>query len=202
MSRDRVSGFTLIELLIVLAVLGVLVSISAPILLRARQSGDLAVAVASLRTIHSAQNAFASACGAGMYASRLPQLLLAPPGGAPFIPPDLGASDTVHKAGYTITMAEGSDAVVGTTPPCNGVASTDVFSSFFASASPPEGMAGPLFLWMGTEGTVFGYAQPLTWTRGDEPPPAASPLGLEGRRWRPGKLDDPGAPAPGPPTPP
>jgi hypothetical protein len=84
----------------------VLVSISAPILLRARQFGDLAVAVASLRTIHSAQNAFASACGAGMYASRLPQLLEAPAGGAPFISPDLGASDTVRKAGYTITMAE------------------------------------------------------------------------------------------------
>jgi prepilin-type N-terminal cleavage/methylation domain-containing protein len=63
------SGLTLIELLIVIAVPGMLVSAAAPILLRARHAGDLAVAVASRRTIHTAQSTFASPCGAGRHAS-------------------------------------------------------------------------------------------------------------------------------------
>jgi prepilin-type N-terminal cleavage/methylation domain-containing protein len=192
MSQDRSRGLTLVELLIVCALLGVLLSIAAPIFLRARQSGDLAVAVASLRTVHAAQSAFASACASGMYASRLPQLLLAPEGRAPFIPPDLGAAVEVSKAGYTITMAEGTDGVVGTTPPCNGVAASEVFSTFYATASPPPGMENPVYLWVGVDGTVFGHTEPLTWTRGDERPPVGAPVAGRGS-WRPGKLDDPGA---------
>ena len=67
-------GFTLIELLIVVAMIAVLASIAFPILLRARISSNEGVAVASLRTIHSAQAAFASACGSGGYAQSLEDL--------------------------------------------------------------------------------------------------------------------------------
>jgi prepilin-type N-terminal cleavage/methylation domain-containing protein len=57
------SGFTLIELLIVVAMIAVLATIAFPILLRARITAHEGVAVASLRTIHSAEAAFASTCG-------------------------------------------------------------------------------------------------------------------------------------------
>ena len=74
------SGFTLIELLIVVAMIAVLATIAFPILLRARITSNEGVAVAALRTIHSAQAAFASTCGAGGYAQSLEDLALKPRG--------------------------------------------------------------------------------------------------------------------------
>ena len=49
------NGFTLVELLMVVAMIGILAAIAAPALLRARQSGNEASAISSLRAIVSAQ---------------------------------------------------------------------------------------------------------------------------------------------------
>src|SRR6187401_1437541 len=74
------SGFTLIELLIVVAMIAVLATIAFPILLRARIAAHEGTAVASLRTIHSAEAAFATTCGSGGYAQSLDDLALKPAG--------------------------------------------------------------------------------------------------------------------------
>src|SRR5258706_16157260 len=59
-----------------------------PGLLRARQSGNEASAIGSVRAINSAEATYAASCGGGGYAQTLTVLGLAPAGGVPFLSPD------------------------------------------------------------------------------------------------------------------
>ncbi len=59
MKRSKQSGFSLIELLIVVAIILIIAAIALPNLLMARMSANEASAVQSLRTIQSAETAYA-----------------------------------------------------------------------------------------------------------------------------------------------
>ena len=104
-------GFTLIEILVVVAVIGVLAAIAIISLARARQSGNEASAIGSVRAITSGQAAYASSCGSGGYAQSNADLAKGPAGGAPFISLDLEKADDVAtaKSGYTIDVSDSAD---------------------------------------------------------------------------------------------
>ena len=149
-------GFTLIELLIVVAMIAVLATIAFPILLRARISSNEGVAIASLRTIHSAQAAYASTCGAGGYAQTLDDLSKNPPASPVGFIQDPYVTNGVTQNGYvaSVMAANGAATMLPAGNTCNGSAADSVTG--FVAERHPSAIAetGVRAFAISTEGTL------------------------------------------------
>jgi prepilin-type N-terminal cleavage/methylation domain-containing protein len=99
-------GFSLIELLIVVAIILIIAAIAIPNLLRARIAANESSAVASVRTLNTAQVSYNSAYPTVGYAGTLVAL-----GGTTCTPPDSTSACLIDtqlasgtKSGYTFTL--------------------------------------------------------------------------------------------------
>ena len=149
-------GFTLVEVLIVAAVISALAAISVPGLIRARRASLESAAIASLRTITSAEATYASSCARGGYAQTLEDLSKPATGAAQlFISPDIAANGTA-KSGYIFNVGPdaGAMTVLAAGATCNA-ASLDAVSGYFAEAHPAQAALGQRAFASDTRGIIF-----------------------------------------------
>ena len=103
----KAKGFSLIELLIVVAIILIIAAIAIPNLLRARIAANEASAVASIRTITTAETTYASTYPAVGYTCTLAELG-PPPSGSPASSSGADILDSVlasgQKAGYNFDL--------------------------------------------------------------------------------------------------
>lgn len=171
------TGFTLVELMLVLTLIGILSAIGVPALRRAQGAAIEVATISSLRTIHSAQVAFAGACGGGYYAPSIPQLATKPAGSqAAFIGPPFTANST-DRQGYRIRFTAGTVAAAAPAT-CNGLAKGRTVPTFFVGADLI--VASPLisrYFGVNASGVIYESTKRIAVLQTGVPPAPAKPIG-------------------------
>jgi Tfp pilus assembly protein PilE len=156
----------------VVAVMGIISALAAPALSRTKMASNEASAIASLRAIHSGQQAFWSSCGNGYYSPTLQNLGLAVGGAPGYVSADIAGPAPVVKSGYEVDM-DSDNPTPGTS--CNG---GSVVITYHATADPQPGK-GMRYFGTNGAGAIYQSSETLFVDMPDTglPPAPAVPLG-------------------------
>ena len=166
-------GFTLVELLLVVAIVGILATISIANYQYARLRGTETAAIGALNAINRAQFAYMQTCGRQKFAPHLTTLGKTGAGSpSPYLSPDLTSGDEVEKSGYKIQM--GGTEVLQPMQTCTGDTPVE---SYQVTADPlVESTTGKRYF--GTNVTLVIYENVETFV-GKMPETTPPPMGQE-----------------------
>jgi type IV pilus assembly protein PilA len=168
-------GFTLIELLLVVAILGILMTISMVNYRQTRLRAAETSAIGSLSAINQAQFAYMHTCGNQKFAPHLTSLGKSNPGtSVPYLSPDLTGADEVVKSGYRILMA--GTEVTGPQLTCTGEIPVEMYHVTADPITPD--VSGTRYF--GTNGDLVIYEFEESFD-GKMPDTGAPPMGQESR---------------------
>lgn len=178
MRRQR-EGFTLIELMLVVSIMGIIVSIAAPSLVRARAAAAEVSVISSLRAIYTAQVAYHGTCASGFYSPSIPWLARRPTVGAggPFISPPF-LTNTTDRQGYRIRFSLGARAAKAPAT-CNGLGAGLSATTFFVGADLLVANSGSISRYFGINqaGVVYESTKRVAPFYTGRPPAPARPVG-------------------------
>ena len=98
--RKNGRGFTLVEIMIVIAIIGILVSVALPALLRSRINANESASKANLQTFATAMESYRTAQTTPAYATDINDLTSSSP---PYLDTTWGTGTTATKSGYDFT---------------------------------------------------------------------------------------------------
>jgi len=170
-TRRREAGFTLIDMMFVVALVGLLMTMAIPGLMRARGAAQVASAIGTMRTINSAQLSYAITCGLGFYAPDFPTLgRMAPGANEAFLGPDLTSGPTFNKSGYNFSLA--GTALPGAPATCNGLGA-GVAAPGYAVVADALDPQNTRFFGSNADGVLYEHTLSLARSMPESGPPAA-----------------------------
>lgn len=163
-------------MLFVIALIGLLMTLAIPGLMRARNAAQSSSALGTLRVINSAQLSFAITCGLGFYSPDLPTLGVTPPGALDaFLPSEFSGAPTFTKSGYSFSL--GATALPGAPATCNGLPAGQSAPGYAAVADPLDTSPPARYFGTNADGTIYEHDATLSATMPETgAPPVGAPI--------------------------
>jgi type II secretory pathway pseudopilin PulG len=141
----------------VLGMLGMLSTLSLPILLRAKNAANTASALGTVRVVNGAQITYALTCGLGFFAPDLPSLALPPLASTEgFLPPELSTGAVVTHSGYSVSLY--ATPLAGSPQTCNGLAVGSTAASYVLVADPLDPASNPRYFGTNADGVIYEHS--------------------------------------------